>query len=107
MSAFRVQYNQTTSVTVLEFWPDYGPGSVWTEAGGVPVDLGRLGVHPDLVAHVGAAWNGAYSDDKVPMDSLGDSAWLRGGKHPLGETRSALGAAHRVVVRAVVGREPT
>lgn len=106
MSAFHREDGQTASVTVLEFWPDYGPGPVWTEEG-VPVDLGRLGVDPDLVAEV-ATWNSAYSEDKVPVDSLGDAAWLREGKRLLGEVRSALGAAYRVVVTEPWwGEEPT
>src|SRR5688572_27675917 len=65
--AFLDADGQTAGVTILEFWPDYGPGPVWTDDG-KPVDLAQLGVDPDLVAEV-AEWNGAYSEDKVPIDS--------------------------------------
>jgi hypothetical protein len=34
---------------------------LWTDDG-KPVDLGQLGLDPDLVAEV-AEWNGAYSED--------------------------------------------
>lgn len=106
MSALQVEGGQTAGVTVLEFWPDYGPGPVWTEDGG-PVDLSQLGVDPDLVADV-VAWNGAYSEDKVPIDSSGDVAWLRDGRRLLREIRSALGAEYDVVVTEPWwGEEPT
>jgi hypothetical protein len=106
MSAYQLDDGQTAGVTVLEFWPDYGPGPVWTEDG-VAVDLGQLGVEPDLVAEV-MAWNGAYSEEKVPVDSSGDAAWLGEGKRLLGEVRSALGAEYRVVVTEPWwGEEPT
>jgi hypothetical protein len=96
MSAILVEGGQTSGVTVLEFWPDYGPGPVWTDDGR-PVDLGHLGVDPDLVAEV-AAWNDAYGEDKVPIESHGDSAWLGEGRRLLHEIRAALGAEYRVVV---------
>jgi hypothetical protein len=80
----------------MEFWPDYGPGPVWTEEG-VPVDLGGLGVPPALVAEL-AEWNAAYSEKKVPIGSAGDAAWLRDGSRLLNELRSALGPDYQVVV---------
>lgn len=106
MSAFLYLIGQTAEVTALEFWPDYGPGPVWTEDG-KPVDLGQLGLDPDLVTEV-AEWNGAYSEDKVPIDSPGDVAWLREGRRLLREVRSALAAEYRVVVTEPWwGEEPT
>jgi hypothetical protein len=45
-------------VTVLEFWPDYGPGPLWTDDG-KPVDLNSLQMDRGLVETV-AAWNAAY-----------------------------------------------
>jgi hypothetical protein len=75
MSAFSNADGQTAGVTVLEFWPECGPGPVWTDDGR-PFDLGQLGLGPDLVAEV-AEWNGAYGEDKVPIDSPGDVARLQ------------------------------
>ena len=39
MSAYQPDDGQTAGVTVLEFWPDYGPGPVWTEDGAAVVTL--------------------------------------------------------------------
>ncbi len=47
----------------MEFWPDYGPGPLWSE-GGKSVDLTSLGVDPDLVERI-EAWNAAYGEHKV------------------------------------------
>lgn len=86
----------TSGVTVMEFWPDYGPGPLWTDDG-KPVDLESLGVGRDLVEHL-AAWNAQYSEDKVPLEGAGDEAWLREGKQLLGHVRDALGDQYEVVV---------
>lgn len=83
-------------MTVLEFWPDYGPGPLWTEDG-KPFDLTTLDVARGLVESV-AAWNAAYLEDKVPIDAPGDAAWLREGRRLLHEIRIALGNEYRVVV---------
>lgn len=90
---------------VLEFWPDFGPGPVWTEAG-EPVDLGQLNVRPALVAAL-SAWNAAYTEEKVPIDSAGDAVWLPEGRRLLAELRSTLGPEYRVVVtESWWGEEP-
>jgi hypothetical protein len=87
---------QTAVVTVLEFWPDYGPGPLWTEDGKA-ADLAALPMERDLVERV-TAWNAAYSEDKVPLDGPGDVAWLSQGVRLLGEVRAALHDHYQVVV---------
>jgi hypothetical protein len=80
----------------MEFWPDYGPGPLWTDDG-KPVDLASLGVGRDLVERV-AAWNAQFSEDKVPLQGTGDEVWLREGRRLLTQVREALGDQYRVVV---------
>lgn len=96
MSAFLPHRRQTDRVTVVEFWPDYGPGPLWTDDG-KPADLTLLGMRRDLVEQV-TAWNAAYEESKVPLEGAGDEAWLREGRRLLHEVRAALGAEYRVVV---------
>lgn len=86
----------TAGVTVVEFWPDYGPGPLWGEDG-KSVDPTSLGVDPDLVERV-AAWNAAYGEHKVPLDGPGDSTWLHEGRQLLREIRDSLGNDYRVIV---------
>lgn len=83
-------------MTVLEFWPDHGPGPLWTDDG-KPANLTSLGMDQHLVEQV-TAWNAAYEENKVPIESAGDAAWLREGRRLLHEIRAALGAKYRVVV---------
>ena len=61
---------QTAGVTVWEFWPDYGPGPLWS-GDGKPADLASLGLGRDLIEHL-AAWNAEYSEDKVPIEGPGN-----------------------------------
>jgi hypothetical protein len=96
MRAFPPVGRQTAVVIVLEFWPDYGPGPLWTDDG-KPVDPSSLGVGPGLVEKV-AAWNAAYEENRVPIDGPGDSAWLRHGRQLLHEIRASLGNEYRVIV---------
>jgi hypothetical protein len=81
---------------MLEFWPDYGPGPLWTE-GGAPVDLGSLGMDRGLVQRV-EAWNAAYKEDKMPLEGPGDAGWLGEGRRLLEDVRTALGQEYQVVV---------
>ena len=74
---------------MLEFWPDYGPGPLWTE-GGKPADLTSLELDPDLAERV-TAWNAAYEEDKVPVEGPGDSTWLHEGRQLLREVRKLWG----------------
>ena len=93
-------------MTVLEFWPDYGPGPLWTDDG-QPVDLSSLGLSRDLVERV-AAWNAAYEETKVPIEGTGDDGWLSEGKRLLGAIRDAVGSEYQVVVTEPWwGEEPT
>ncbi len=86
---------QTATVIVLEFWPDYGCGPLWTD--GRPADLELLRLNRELIQRL-TDWNARYSEDKVPVDGRGDTVWLREGKRLLGEVRQALGDQSQVVV---------
>ncbi|SPD88025.1 protein of unknown function [Micropruina glycogenica] len=46
---------------LIEFWPDYGQGPLWSPDG-TPVDAASLGLPDDLVQQL-SLWNG--SDDDV------------------------------------------
>jgi hypothetical protein len=81
---------------LLEFWPDYGAGPLWTEDGKA-ADLRSLGLPDELAEHL-TVWNSQYEEDKVPLQGSGDSAWLGEGVRLLGRTRDALGPDFRVVV---------
>ena len=83
-------------MTRFEFWPDYGPGPLWTEDG-KPVPVDALGLPTDLAERL-RAWNAKYDEDKIPVDGPGDVAWLEEGKELLRRTREALGPHCRVVV---------
>ncbi len=83
-------------MTVLEFWPDYGLGPLWTDDS-KPSDLASLGIDRGLAEQL-TAGNAGYEENKVPIDGNGDAAWLREGRRLLHEVRVALGARYRVVV---------
>jgi len=83
-------------VTVLEFWPDYGPGPLWTQDG-QPVDLASLGLGRRLTEEV-EAWHAGYTEDKVPCEGPGDRVWLSQGKGLLGQIRAELGDHYQVAV---------
>jgi hypothetical protein len=106
MSVSPFEVRQTAGVTVLEFWPDYGPGPLWRQDG-QPVDLSALDLTPDLIQRV-TAWNAAYEEDRVPIEGAGDLAWLREGKGLLDAIRAELGTKYRVVVTEPWwGEDPT
>ncbi len=50
-------------MTLLEFWPDYGPGPLWTGSG-EPADLHHIGLPEGLVEHL-RTWNSRYAEDKI------------------------------------------
>lgn len=83
-------------MTLLEFWPDYGPGPLWTESG-TPVDLASLGIDPAL-AHRIKTWNAAYEEDKAPLEGAGNTEWLSEGRRLIGDIRTALGQEYELVV---------
>lgn len=91
---------------LLEFWPDYGPGPLWTEDGKA-VSAQSLGL-PDELAEQLTLWNTQYAEEKVPIEGSGDSAWLRAGASLLRRTRDALGPDFQVVVTEPWwGEDPT
>ena len=81
---------------LLEFWPDYGSGPLWTEDGKV-ADLRSLDLPGELIEEL-ESWNGRYAESKIPVDGNGDRAWLAEGRRLLGCTRDALGPDFEVVV---------
>ena len=83
-------------MTVLEFWPDYGSGPLWTEEG-QSVDPRSLGLAEELVEQL-QEWNGAYAEAKIPTEGHGDPAWLAEGVQLFNRVRTALGPAFEVVV---------
>ncbi|WP_148613435.1 hypothetical protein [Nocardioides rubriscoriae] len=83
-------------MSLIEFWPDYGPGPLWAKEGGV-VDPTGLPISADLAARI-TAWNGAYEEDKVPLQGPGDTSWLSEGKRLLAESRAAVGDHYDVEV---------
>ena len=93
-------------VSLLEFWPDYGPGPLLTEDG-KPADLQSLGLSGELVEEL-ESWNGEYAEEKIPVDGNGDSAWLGEGRSLLLRTRDALACDVEVVVTEPWwGEDPT
>lgn len=78
---------------VLEFWPEYNSGPLWTN--GASVDLAGIGLPGELRDRV-VAWNALYDDSKLPFER-NDEAWIREGQALLCEIREALGAAYEVV----------
>ncbi len=83
-------------VGLLEFWPDYGPGPLWT-ADGRPAELWSLGLSNELVRRL-EDWNARYAEDKLPIDGPGDTVWLAEGAALLGLARDALRPGVQVVV---------
>jgi hypothetical protein len=80
---------------VLEFWPEYNSGPLWSPDG-ADVDLESLGLPTDLVERL-RHWNARYDDSKLPFER-DDVGWLNEGTALLGEVRMALGSAYEVVV---------
>ena len=83
-------------VTVLEFWPDYGGGPLWTSDGKF-ADLGALPLGDDLRRRL-MDWNADYTEERIPVEGPGDPDWLRQGTLLHNSVRRALGPGHRVVV---------
>ncbi|WP_416430459.1 hypothetical protein [Paenarthrobacter nicotinovorans] len=80
----------------LEFWPDYGPGPLWSDEGNA-VDLGSLGISPELAEQV-RFWNSQYGEGRIPIDGPGDIEWLAEGVGLLRQLRADLGNGVDVVV---------
>lgn len=81
---------------VLEFWPEYGSGPLWSDDG-KHVDLRSLDLGVDVIEEL-EAWNSQYAENKIPLESLGDARWLNEGRHLLRRTREALKPDYQVVV---------
>lgn len=82
---------------MIEFWPDYGPGPLWGDAG-QSLQPEEVGVPSDLAARL-LTWNSEYAEDKIPAaDAQGDPAYLDRGVELLAETRDALRDLYEVVV---------
>lgn len=81
--------------TVLEFWPEYSGGPLWSEYGRT-VELESVGLSRDLIGRL-TAWNARYDDAKLPFEE-NDRDWLNEGTGLLAEVRTALGTDYVVVV---------
>lgn len=104
--AITVRSVQTRSVTLIEFWPDYGPGPLWTEDGR-SVDPRALGL-PEILAERLVAWNARYEEDRIPVEGDGDADWLAEGTALLHDVRSQLGPDYEVTVTEPWwGEDPT
>ncbi len=92
-------------MTVIEFWPDYGPGPLWRDGRAVvPEELGI----PEPLATQLRTWNAGYDESRAPIDGPGDSAWIAEGVELLRATRDALAPRTQVVVTEPWwGEEPT
>lgn len=91
-----IQPGQTLTVTLLEFWPDYGPGPLWTD-GGKPVDPRTLGLSELLTERL-TRWNAGYTEDRIPTEADGDAIWLAEGAALLSDVRRELGPTYKVAV---------
>ena len=80
----------------LEFWPEYRGGRLWHDHG-QSVDLADLPLSGNLRERV-AEWVSVYADEKLPMESPGDTEWLAVGTYWLAELRLALQPDYDVVV---------
>lgn len=74
----------------LEFWPDCGPGPLWSNEG-KPVDLESLGISSELAERV-RLWNSQYGENRIPLDGPGDTEWLAEAVGLLCNLRADLGA---------------
>jgi len=77
---------------VLEFWPDYGSGPLWTH--GAVISPSDVDVDPSLAERL-IRWNAEYTEDKIPLDGPGDSRWMTEGRNLLAERRAKLPAESR------------
>jgi hypothetical protein len=77
---------------VLEFWPDYGSGPLWTH--GAVISPSDVDVDPSLAERL-IRWNAEYTEDKIPLDGPGDSRWMTEGRNLLAELRAKLPAESR------------
>jgi hypothetical protein len=82
-------------MTVIEFWPDYGPGPLWLD--GHPVDPEELGLSAALASRL-QEWNASHKESRVPVEVDGDAEWIAEGAELLRATREALARVAEVVV---------
>lgn len=87
---------------VLEFWPEYDGGPIWSPDGR-SADLDLLPLSNDLRERL-RAWNARYDDANLPFEQNAVD-WLAEGRSLLGEVRAALGEAYEVVVTEPWWRE--
>lgn len=92
--ALSIWSGQTLRVKLLEFWPDYGSGPLWTEDG-KPVHPRALGLS-NLLAERLANWNARYGENRLPIEGDGDAAWLDEGIALLRDVRGELGPEYKV-----------
>lgn len=79
---------------ILEFWPEYGQGPLWSD--GKPAALMELGLPDSLVQRL-RAWNALYQEHRLPIDGAGDPAYLAAGTALMQEVRVALEGRYEVV----------
>lgn len=88
----------------IEFWPDYGPGPLWTDKGKVasPTELGLPG---ELAVRLDT-FNAAYEEWRLPREGPGDPAYIAEGIALLAAVRSAIRPEYRVIVTEPWWGEP-
>ena len=82
-------------MTVIEFWPDHGPGPLWL--GGRAVRPEDLDIPEPLASRL-RTWNASYEEWKIPVEGSGDALWIEEGIRLLQATREALSPDVEVVV---------
>ena len=92
-------------VDVLELWPDYGHGPLWSRRQNDYVEPTELPLPAALAARL-TEWGQRYEEDRLPLDGTGDPAYLAEGERLLAEVRAALGSRYRVVVTEPWWGEP-
>jgi len=91
-------------IPVLEFWPDYGPGPLWT-AGGEWAEPLALGL-PATLAERLSGWNAGYEEHRLPLEGPGDQVYIAAGVRLLADVRQALVGRYRVVTTEPWWGEP-
>jgi hypothetical protein len=88
----------------LEFWPDYGGGPLWDDAGNVVAPHG-LAIPAELADRL-TDWNARYDEAHLPIEGPGDAAWLAEGRVLLAEVRDALRPVEVVATEPWWGEQP-
>jgi hypothetical protein len=79
---------------VLEFWPEYHSGPLWSD--GKSIDLDELPISDEFRRRL-REWNARYDDSKLFAERQ-DENWVLEGRRLLAELRAALGTSAEVVV---------